>query len=176
MTEGLEIERKFLVELPKLSDIDVVDQLCIVQTYLCNGENGSQRRVRKITENGVESFNYTEKVFFNAVTRQENEYEISCGEYEKLLIQARPDCIPIKKKRVRFDWKDQLFELDIYPFSDKLAIMELELDSPEQEIFFPENVRLIKEVTGQEEYSNAALANAGHFPEEKDAGKGRADG
>ena len=61
-------------------------------------------------------------------------------------------------------YKKQLFELDLYPFSDEFAILELELDSPEQKIFYPEYVKIIKEVTGISEYSNSVLANAGAFP------------
>ena len=42
--------------------------------------------------------------------------------------------------------------------------MELELENPEQEIFFPDYINIVKEVTGINEYSNASLANAGMFP------------
>ncbi len=164
MAENLEIERKFLVEYPDCNKLDIVRRIGILQTYLENGGGGSQRRVRKITENGADVYFYTEKEFITAVTRRENEYEISAELYGELLEEKDPDCVPVSKTRVCFGYKDQLFELDLYPFSDKFAILELELESPEQEIFFPENVKIIKEVTGIKDYSNAALANAGVFP------------
>ena len=44
MNEKTEIERKFLVEMPKLEFLNIKRQLGIIQTYLKNGENGSQRR------------------------------------------------------------------------------------------------------------------------------------
>lgn len=165
MSEGLEIERKFLVEKPDLRKLDLKRTISIIQTYLTPGENGTQRRVRRIAENGKVSYTFTEKVYITPVTRQENEFEITEEEYQKLLLQRRTDCVPIVKVRYCFNYKDQLFELDTYPFSDTLAIMELELRDPDQRIFFPANVKVIREVTGNREYSNAALANAGAFPD-----------
>lgn len=166
MAENLEIERKFLVEYPDCERLDTVRRLEILQTYLKDGSGGSQRRVRKITENGEDVYFYTEKEFITAVTRRENEYEISAERYAELLEEKKADCVPVSKTRVCFNYKEQLFELDLYPFSDKSAILELELRSPEQEIFFPENVKIIKEVTGIGEYSNTELAIAGAFPNE----------
>ncbi|MDE6781654.1 MAG: hypothetical protein K2J40_09370, partial [Ruminococcus sp.] len=78
----------------------------------------------------------------------------------------RADCSPVEKTRYCFDYCGQLFELDVYPFSDKLAVMELELESEQQEIIFPENIGVIMEITGDSAYSNASLAAAGAFPEQ----------
>lgn len=166
MSVNMEIERKFLVNMPDIEFLDVKKYLDILQTYLENGPEGSQRRVRKITENDSESFFYTEKIFYSAVSRKETEYEISSQEYSDLLSEAKADCVPISKTRICFNYKDQLFELDIYPFSDKLAILELELDEPEQKIDFPPYINVIKEVTGIDTYSNAALGKANSFPTE----------
>lgn len=171
MNENLEIERKFLVKQPCIRNIDVKRKLDIVQTYLRDGlNNGSklQRRVRKIRENDRLKYFYTEKVFISSVERLENEYKISCSEYNHLLQERKTDCVPIEKQRICFEYRNQLFELDIYPFSEKLAILELELESPEQEIFFPDYIDVIKEVTGDRAYSNAVLGTLGMFPEEGD--------
>ncbi len=167
MGKNYEIERKFLVEFPDVSELDVKRRISIVQTYLRSGENGSQRRVRSVNENGSVKFTYTEKIFHSPVTREENEYEITKEEYRSLLEQHRDNCPPVIKVRYCFDYHGQLFELDTYPFSDKLAIMELELASPEQVIDFPDNVRVLRDVSADRRYSNAALASAGAFPEQK---------
>ena len=166
MAEGLEIERKFLVALPDLEMLDVKRSLHIIQTYLLNGKGGSQRRVRRIEENGSVSFTFTEKVFLTDVVRRENEREITADEYETLLSEAKPGFTPIEKVRTGFNYREQYFELDVYPFSQTLGILELEMKSPDQAIDFPDSVQVIKEVTGIADYSNAALANAGHFPGE----------
>lgn len=164
MSKGLEIERKFLVELPDVKRLNVRRTIGITQTYLTRGEGDSQRRVRRIAENGNITYTYTEKVFLSPVTREENEFEISREEYDKLLSQSDREIRPVEKVRYCFDYHDQLFELDTYPFSDKLAIMELELRSPDQEIDFPGNVHVIADVSADKRYSNAALASAGAFP------------
>lgn len=164
MAKGLEIERKFLVEFPNVRRLDVKRKIGITQTYLSRGENDSQRRVRKISENGTVSYTYTEKVFLSPLTREENEFEISEQEYRNLLNQTDKSCTPIEKVRYCFDYHGQLFELDTYPFSTELAIMELELDSPEQKIEFPDSIRVLKEVSADKAFSNAALAAAGAFP------------
>lgn len=165
MIKGYEIERKFLVGMPDFSALDVRRRIGITQTYLVSGENNAQRRVRRIIDGDKIIYTFTEKLFLTPVTRKEMEYEIDEPEYGRLIRQARADCAPIEKVRTCFSYKDQLFELDTYPFSDTLAIMELELKSQEQEIFFPDNVNVIKEVTGDGRYSNAAMATAGAFPE-----------
>ena len=167
MGKNYEIERKFLVEFPDVSELDVKRRIGIVQTYLRSGENGLQRRVRSVDENGSVKYTYTEKLFLSPVTREENEREISGEEYRVLLGEFRKDCPPVEKVRYCFDYHGQLFELDTYPFSDKLAIMELELTAPDQIIDFPENVRVIRDVSSDRRYSNAALASAGAFPEQK---------
>lgn len=167
MSKTYEIERKFLVEFPDVSELDVRRRAAIVQTYLKSGENGSQRRVRSVDENGSIRYTYTEKVFLTSVTREENEYEISAEKYHELLSSDRREsCPPVEKVRYCFDYHGQLFELDTYPFSDKLAIMELELGSPEQIIDFPDNIKVLREVSDDVRYSNASLAKAGAFPED----------
>ncbi len=166
MSEGMEIERKFLVGFPQINDLDVRRRISIEQTYLINGENGSQRRVRRIEDNGKIMYTYTEKVFITSVTRKEDEYEIDEVRYRELLKEKKSEYVPIIKTRYCFMYLNQFFELDTYPFSEKYAVMELELESPEQEIFFPDNVNVIREVTGEKLYSNAELAKSGRFPED----------
>ncbi|MBR4628250.1 MAG: hypothetical protein IKO47_11250 [Ruminococcus sp.] len=165
MSKGLEIERKFLVELPDIRKLDVRRTIVITQTYLTRGNGDTQRRVRCINENGSVRYTYTEKVFITNVTREETEFEINETDYRRLLMQADIRFAPVEKVRYCFNYHDQLFELDTYPFSRSLAIMELELRSPDQEIDFPDNVHVIGDVSDDKRYSNSALATAGAFPE-----------
>lgn len=160
-----EIERKFLIELPDTDDLDIKNKTAIYQVYLRNDENNTQRRVRKTESDGVSVYTYTEKVFVTPVTREETEFAISEEKYLELLLQARKDCAPVEKVRYRFEYLGQMFEMDTYPFSDRFAILELELENAEQYINFPECINVIKEVSDDAAYSNAALATAGAFPE-----------
>ena len=118
-----------------------------------------------MTTDGVTKYFYTEKRFISAVTREENEREITREEYEKLRPEADMSLVPIIKTRHILEFSGQCFEIDSYPFSDELASMELELADEEQEIFFPPCAVIIKEVTGDKRYSNAALAKNNGFPE-----------
>ncbi len=166
MAKGYEIERKFLVKQPLIADLNVNKQAEIIQTYLRSEDNASQLRVRKIVyEDGSSRYTYTEKAFISAVVRKELEYDINESEYMRLLNNANPDLVPIHKKRYRFEYDSQQFELDVYPFSEELAILEIELENVSQEISFPDYIEIIAEVTEDERYSNAALALAGAFPE-----------
>jgi len=166
MTDGLEIERKFLVEQPQLEKLNIVRSADITQTYLVSGEGGSQRRVRRISENGRITYKYTEKIFYTHVTRHETEREITQEEYEQLLTERDTRLVPVEKTRYRFDYLGQMFELDVYPYSGRLAILELELRDAGQEIVFPDEVRVLKEVSDDHAYSNSALAVRGAFPED----------
>ena len=171
-TANLEIERKYLVRFPDTSYLNVKRRIDIVQTYLSDGENGSQRRVRSIIENGEKSYTYTEKIFRSAMVRDEDERYITWDEYEMLLKEKKPEFAPVVKTRFCFEYKNQMFELDTYSFSRELAVMELELSDPEQTVYLPDNVEVIREVTGEKAYSNSALANAGRFPADANAVKG----
>ncbi len=166
MSEKMEIERKFLIDIPDTKNLFVKKEMDIIQTYLSSGKNNSQRRVRKITENNSDKYFYTEKIFISPVVRDEKESEISQQKYNELLKDRCIDVAPVTKKRICFDYQKQLFEMDIYPFSSELAILELELENQSQEIFFPDCINVIKEVSDDKRYSNASLATAGTFPSE----------
>ena len=163
---GMEIERKYLIKrfFEKIEGETVWD---IVQTYLVRSSPQIQRRVRKITVNGSETkYFYTEKNFLRAGVREEKEREISSEEYEKYLTEADKELTPIIKTRRIFDYKGQNFEMDEYPFSDELASVELELENENDGIELPPFLTVIKEVTSDSRYSNAAMALANKFPED----------
>jgi len=164
MKNSYEIERKYFVETPDFSKLCLKSRKEIVQTYLKRDDKGLQRRVRKITESDKVFYTYTEKEFLSALIRKEKEYEITENEYESLLMQSDENLVPVIKVRYDFIYENQLFELDVYSFNEKYAILEHEIDSPEQESFLPDFINVIKEVTDDSRYSNAALAIAGEFP------------
>lgn len=161
----LEIERKFLIEQTDELDSRCTERIEITQIYLERPDPAIQRRIRSMTANGVTKYYYTEKRFISSAVREENEKEISADEYDKLLAEQDRTLTPIIKTRRILMYENQRFEIDSYPFSDALATMELELESEAQQIHLPGFVKVIKEVTGDKEYSNANLALNGKFPE-----------
>lgn len=54
-------------------------------------------------------------------------------------------------------YHNQYFEIDVFPFSSDLAIMELEFNDENQEIVFPYFIDVIKEVKDNLNYRNIEL-------------------
>lgn len=154
-----EIERKFLIKYPVSTFIsNAVDISHIVQTYLESEEKGVTERVRKRTKNAKSVYTHTKKIRVNDMRRIEYEDEIDEREYNELLKRADKRRNVIEKKRICHRFKGQLFEIDLFAFWDDRAVMEIELVSEEQPIDFPPEIRIIKEITSDKRYTNAALA------------------
>jgi CYTH domain-containing protein len=68
--------------------------------------------------------------------------------------------VKITKRRLRFIYQSQTFELDIIlsPPSRACIILELELQSEDQRIMLPHFVRVIREATGETAFTNADIA------------------
>ena len=64
----------------------------------------------------------------------------------------------IWKTRYCLTYQNQYFEIDLYPFWQDKAIAEIELSDENAQVVFPEQIQVIKEVTGDESYTNASLA------------------
>ena len=129
-----------------------------IKTYLtCNG-NTAERRVRQrgTKEDGF-SFYYTEKTDVSIGVRVENERKISKDEYLDLLAEADTSLHQISKTRYCFVYEKQYFEMDIYPFSDEYAIVEIELNDINENIKLPP-LDFVKEVTDDKNYKNYELA------------------
>ena len=157
---SVEIERKYLIEIPDISvleRISGVKKYMITQTYLESG-NDVERRVRKRVCEEKNEYFYTEKSFLTHTSRREEEREISEAEYTELLKDKREDYEPLFKTRYVIPWKKHLIEIDIYSFSNSLAIAETELSDEREKVEIPSFIEIIKEVTGIKEYSNAYIA------------------
>lgn len=160
--EPFEIERKFLIEYPDISWLESQPEcrrVEIVQTYLA-AKPGEEVRVRQWCENGSCRYFRTVKRPVSAVKRVEVERELTREEYLALLSEADPALQPLHKTRYRLSREGQCFEIDIYPFWKDKAILEIELSDEKQEIHFPKELKILKEVTGEEEYKNASLARS----------------
>lgn len=158
--EPYEIERKFLIEYP---DIDRLESnpLCkkveISQTYL-KSDNGEEVRIRQRGADGNYIYFKTIKKKISALKRVEIETRLSKDEYLRLLKEADPQKRQIQKTRYCLTYENQYFEIDIYPFWNDKAIAEIELSDENAEIVFPKEIKVIKEVTDDENFKNASLA------------------
>ena len=158
--EPMEIERKFLIEYPDIAALEKMPncrRVEIIQTYLTAPE-GEEIRVRQRGENGSYIYYQTLKRRRTDLTRIEVERRLSKDEYLRLLMEADPNLRPIRKTRYCLTHGSQYFEIDVYPFWQDKAILEIELSDPEQEVRIPRFLKVIQEVTQDESYKNASLA------------------
>ena len=95
--------------------------------------------------------------------RIEIETRITQEEYLSLLMDADTTKRQIRKTRYCMMYENQYFEIDVYPFWSDKAIMEIELSNENDEIRFPKHIKIIKEVTDDDSYKNASLANKVNF-------------
>ena len=158
--EPYEIERKFLIEYPVLSELEKLpncQRVEIIQTYL-TAPDGEESRVRQRGINGNYIYFQTTKKNINGLKRVEVERRLSKDEYLRLLMDADPNCRPIRKTRYCLTHANQYFEIDVYPFWNHQAIVEIELNDENSPICFPAELKVIREVTEDEAFKNASLA------------------
>ncbi len=157
---NIEIERKFLIRYPSeeiLAKIPDSGKSEIIQTYL-ESEPNITRRVRRREYSSGTKYYKTEKLRHTAITCDEFESEITADEYNVLLLGADKTRRPVKKQRLLLENGAHTFEIDIYPFWTDRAVMEVELSREDEEFQIPAGIHVIKEVTDDKRYRNAALA------------------
>ena len=158
--EPLEVERKFLIEYPDIKWLESIPnckRIEIFQTYL-RSDGDEEVRVRQRGYNGNYVYFQTIKRKVSSIKRVEIEERLTESEYLHLLMNADTTKRQIRKDRYCLTYDNQYFEIDVYPFWNDRAIAEIELSDENAEIRFPEQIRVIREVTDDEAYKNASLA------------------
>lgn len=158
--EPLEIERKFLIDYPDLQWLERQSNCCrveIIQTYL-KAPAGEEIRVRQRGIDGSFVYYKTIKRALSGLKRVEIEERLSREEYLTLLMEADTTRRQIRKTRYCLTWDSQYFEIDVYPFWQNQAILEIELSHEDAAVRIPPEITVIREVTGEEAFKNAALA------------------
>lgn len=158
--EPYEIERKYLIEYPDIKWLEsnpACQRIEIIQTYL-NSAAGEEVRVRQRGIDGNYIYYQTIKKKVSDMKRVEVERRLSQAEYLKLLMLADTTKRQIRKTRYCLTYENQYFEIDVYPFWSDKAIAEIELSDENTEIVFPKQIKVIKEVTDDDSFKNASLA------------------
>lgn len=157
--KNIEIERKFLVNLPvnenSISNFfeKIADRkFFIKQGYIL----ASQEKTVRIRTKGEKGYiTIKGKVNENGFSRFEWEKEIALDDAEQLL--GLCDKYIIDKTRYEVIFSGKIFEVDVFHgFHEGLVIAELELESEDEIFEKPDWVG--KEVTGDERYYNAWLS------------------
>ena len=144
--EPYEIERKYLIEYPDIKWLESLpncQRIEIIQTYLMSDQDIYFQTIKR-------------KV--SGAKRVEIETRLSEKEYLSLMMEADTTRRQIRKSRYCLMYDNQYFEIDIYPFWKDKAIAEIELNDEKAEVRFPKQIKVIREVTGDESYKNASLA------------------
>ena len=128
--EHLEIERKYLIRMPDGELLSKLPASEIEQIYILSPE-GEKERI---------------------------EEEIDEERFRELRSRADPSRGVIRKKRLIYSFDGQDFEIDVFPFWDDRALMELELDDEGQELRLPPRIEVVREVSSERKYTNSALA------------------
>lgn len=163
--KGFEIERKYLIRFPGEKILKHCEGRSeITQTYLKTENEGESERVRKRVYEDKTEYTHTVKKRLSDMRRVENESEINEEEYRELLRRADPKRRTIEKRRYCLAYEGKIFEIDIYPFWSEKAVMEVELESEEDNVKLPPEMEIIREITGDKRYTNAAIAKK--IPEE----------
>ncbi len=162
MSLGLESERRFLIEMPRVDELLArpgARLFRITQTYLL-AETGVTERVRRLEGEDRVTYTHTKKRRVSAMTAVEDEEEIGAEEYARLLLRADRTLRPIEKERVTLPYGEHLLEIDIYPFWQRTALLEVELPSEDAPLSLPGFLHILSEITCDGRYRNAAMAKA----------------
>ena len=133
--------------------------LSMEQTYLI-AEQGETHRVRTVREGDEVAYIETVKSRVNALTAVEREGEISAERYAALLTLADPARHPIIKTRYCVPVGARVAEIDVYPFWQDRAILEIELADERETVLLPPFLQVIHEVTADFRYKNVNLAKS----------------
>ena len=155
---SIEIERKFLLNSVWPVADHVFDyyykQNYIRQAYF---KNSNEMRVRIVN---YDSAYITIKGKRKGISRTEFEYEIPCEEAEIIIKDFCAE--EISKTRYSFKENKLIWEIDVFEGDNEgLVLAEVELDSEEQEIDFPDWVG--KEVTNDKRYYNSYLSRHPYY-------------
>lgn len=150
----LEIERKFLIEHPDINFLKS-QKLCkacdIAQCYISKPK---PFRVRKRGLDGDYIYIRTEKKKISELIRTEIESYITAEEYENTIKNQQV----LYKTRFLYVYKNQYFEIDVFPFWHDKALLEIELKAENEPYELPPFINVIKEVTEDNYYKNKQIA------------------
>jgi CYTH domain-containing protein len=168
----VEIERKFLVREATLRDVEGLKLIEIESIYLdidrivskgedlgllgfANQVGHKEVRISKSECEDKVEYWMTTKIGGPNISRDESMIELDEAEYLKLAGNLGSSIL--RKKRFKFDYLRNTFELDVFP-DDKMMVMEVELESEGQFFALPPFVNIVREVTGEPEYYSGNIA------------------
>ena len=160
-----EISKKYLVKFSEdfLKNTDITFKaIDISQSYL-HSKNGYERRIRKRGNFETDDISYFYSEYKTikqgkTLERIKTDKIISRDEYMRLLLERDKDLAEINKTRYCFVYKNQYFNLDqFHKMNTDKAILEIRL-TENSEVMLPEGLEIIKEVSGDKQYTNYEIS------------------
>lgn len=152
-------KRKYLIAMPDCQALRQkygASPVEMMQTYLNSGNPQVERRIRQQRNGSGYLYFYTEKRVAEDGTRWVTERPVSEKEYVAYLMESDLSLHAVRKIKYRFGYRNSRLEIDVYPFSQDKAILFVYGGQENPEL--PEELHLIREVTGEAEYKNRQLA------------------
>lgn len=157
--EPMEVERRYLIEYPDIAWLEEhphCEPIEILQAYLrLTPEEEVRLRRRGAAGNYV--YFETAKEDISSTQRLETERRLTKEEFDALL-EAADHPLILEKTRYCFTYDNQYLEIDVYPFWDDKAILEMEFCREPSEIRLPPELKVIREITEDPAWRNSALA------------------
>lgn len=154
-----EFKKRYLIKYPDISlleQMEYVEKVEIEQTYL-KSDNDEKIQIRK---RGIDG----EYIYYQTRTRVQGgqllqvEKHISKSEYEEKLNRADPTRNKLYRTHYCISENNQYIEIDIYPFWDDKAILNIDLLDANDEIHIPDYIQVIEDITNNKEYLNSELS------------------
>lgn len=156
--EPMAQKRKYLIAMPDMAAFSHKYRAAAIdmtQTYLALTNPNIERRVR-MQKSGAETlYFYTEKHRMENGEKWDTERPISQKQYEKYLLERDTALSPVRKTKYRFVFADRRCEIDVYPFSAERAVL---FQYGQSSAALPEEITVLREVTGDADYKNRKLA------------------
>ena len=157
----LGIERKFLLD-SCFSSKDILvpyQKISIEQCYLTSGKT-REVIIRKRGQRGSFIYYLAHKQPLEKPGKIiEIEEQMSPEEYDALRRLRDPNKRIIRENRFCFVWQNQYFKLDVFKNPSGLVLLKIELTEENQEFSLPPFLPVIKEVTGDINFSNYNIAS-----------------
>jgi CYTH domain-containing protein/predicted ATPase len=155
-----EIERKFLLRYPDidwLEGLPYCERVEIVQHYL-RSEPNEEIRIRRRTSGEASLYYLTKKRIVGQKRTMRTQRRLTKSEYNMLRMEIDPQRRAIHKTRYSLTYENQYLEIDVFPCWNDQAILEIELSQEDVPVTLPPELEVIREVTDDPRYRNAAIA------------------
>ena len=156
----IEYQRKFLIRYPDLDwlNSNPFARRVEVSEHYTFRQGDQEMRLRRCGTDGHYTYYQTSRRTFSGLRRAEVEKRLEKKRYLRILESLDPSVEQLEKVRYYLIYDRQYFSVDLYPFLDDVALVNVELAEEDQEIRFPPELEVIREVTEDPSYASYTLA------------------